>query len=119
MFHTHVSHMLHLNGPAGRYNHTILMICLMICLFYFSLKHFLAYIRPRKTYQDFTANFKTTIHGYNVIEPRNDVAKKILSAEVNKALFPSGYAVRPVATGGRGGAEPPLEKFEPPLGCPP
>ena len=29
---------------------------------------------------------------------------------------------RPVATGGRGGAEPPLEKFEPPLaglGCPP
>ena len=26
---------------------------------------------------------------------------------------------RPVATGGRGGAQPPLEKFEPPLGCPP
>ena len=26
---------------------------------------------------------------------------------------------RPVATGGRGGAEPPLEKFETPLGCPP
>ena len=28
-------------------------------------------------------------------------------------------SARPVATGGRGGAEPPLEKFEPPLGCPP
>ena len=24
---------------------------------------------------------------------------------------------RPVATGGRGGAQPPLERFEPPLGC--
>ena len=26
---------------------------------------------------------------------------------------------RPVATGGARGAQPPLEKFEPPLGCPP